>query len=138
MDKVTNNLFHKDEFAKSIGIKIDEMRPGYAQCSMKVTSNHLNGIGTLMGGATFTLADFAFGVAANSHGNVAVTLNANISFFQPCNHGIVTAVAKEISRSRRTGVYRISVTDDKDLLIAEMTGTCYFKSVKIEALSSGV
>ncbi|MDP4210391.1 MAG: PaaI family thioesterase [Bacteroidota bacterium] len=136
MEKLISNLFNKDEFSKSCGIQIDEMHLGYAQCSMEITGNHLNGIGTLMGGAVFTLADFTFGVAANSHGNVAVTLNANISFFQPCNHGIVTAVAKEISRTRRTGVYRISIADDKGLLIAEMTGTCYFKSVKIETLSS--
>jgi acyl-CoA thioesterase len=121
------DLLKKDAFAKLCGIQITECRPGFAQCTMTVTEHHLNSIGTLMGGALFTLADFTFCVAANSHGTLAVSLNASISYLRPCSSGIVTAIATEISRSSRIGVYRVSITDEHEKPIAEATGTCYFK-----------
>lgn len=120
-------LFRNDAFAKQCGIQIVEYRPGYARCTMDVTPNHLNGIGTLMGGALFTLADFTFCVAANSHGTLAVSLQVSISYLRPCSRGIVTAVATEVSRSSRIGVYRIEISDEQGTLLADVSATCYFK-----------
>jgi acyl-CoA thioesterase len=127
MDRILE-LFKNDKFAENCGIQIAAVSPGYAKCTMEVNENHLNGIGTLMGGAAFTLADFAFGVAANSHGPLAVSLNANISFLAACNRGTITAIATEISRTKRIGVYKICITDENNKSIAEVTGTCYFKN----------
>jgi acyl-CoA thioesterase len=129
MEKILE-LFSKDKFSNNCGVKVVEISPGYAKCSMQITENHLNGIGTLMGGAAFTLADFTFSLAANSHGIVAVSTNANISFLKKCSNGIVTAVAKEISRSHRLGVYRVSLTNDQGEQIVDFTGTCYFKDIQ--------
>jgi acyl-CoA thioesterase len=126
MEKIIE-LFEKDKFAKNCGIEIIEVRLGFAKCQMKVTENHLNGIGILMGGAIFTLGDFAFSVAANSHGNIAVSLNAFISYLKPCTAGEVTAIATEVSRTKKTGIYRVSITDDEGEAIAELTGTAFFK-----------
>ncbi len=125
--KHIEELFKKDAFAKQCGIQIVEYHPGFARCTMNVTENHLNGIGTLMGGALFTLADFTFCVAANSHGTLAVSLHVSISYLRPCVGGTVTAVAEEISRSARTGVYRVSLADSSGIQIGDVTGTCYFK-----------
>ena len=102
MEKVIE-LFEKDQFAKNTGIHIVEVKPGYAECMMTVTENHLNGIGILMGGALFTLADFTFSLAANSHGTIAVTLNATISFLQKCSQGPVKAIAIEKFRFPKNG-----------------------------------
>jgi acyl-CoA thioesterase len=124
-------IFKKDKFSANAGIQIIETKPGYAKCNMLVTENHLNGIGVLMGGATFTLADFTFSLAANGYGVVAISQNANISYMHRCNQGIVTAIATEISRNNRIGLYGVSVTDEDNQLIAEFTGTCYFMQSKI-------
>jgi acyl-CoA thioesterase len=126
MEKVIE-LFEKDKFAKSIGVRIVEVKPGYAECTMEITQNHLNGIGILMGGALFTLADFTFSLAANSHGTIAVTLNASISYLQKCSQGKVRAIATERFRSSKTGLYLVELRDENDQLIAEVSGTCYFK-----------
>jgi acyl-CoA thioesterase len=126
MEKILE-LFSKDRFSNNCGIKVVEISAGYAKCAMLITENHLNGIGTLMGGAAFTLADFAFALAANSHGMVAVSTNANISFLKKCCSGIVTAVATEISRSHHLGVYRVALTNDQGEQIVDFTGTCYYK-----------
>ena len=121
-------LFENDRFAQNAGIKIIEAKPGYAKCSMLITDNHLNGIGILMGGATFTLADYTFSLAANSYDKVAVTLNANISYLRPCSKGTVTAIAEEITRTNSIGTYKIDVVDEEQKLIAQVTGTCHFRA----------
>lgn len=126
MEKILE-LFSKDKFSRNCGIKVDEIKPGYAKCSMPVTEEHLNGIGTLMGGATYTLADFTFALAANSYGIVAISTNANISYLKKCSDGVVTAVATEISRSHHLGVYRVLISNDQGEQIADFTGTCYYK-----------
>ncbi|MDP4185816.1 MAG: PaaI family thioesterase [Bacteroidota bacterium] len=125
-------LFKKDKFANSCGIQIEEFHPGYAKCSMEVTEDHLNGIGTLMGGALFTLADFTFSVAANSYGTIGVSLNAFITYLRKCTGGKVTAIATEVSRGNRTGTYRVCVNDEDGNQIAEVTGTCYFKKAPVK------
>ena len=53
-----------DTFAMSCGMHLDELTDEYSVCSMEVTGEHLNVHGTVMGGAIFTLADFAFGCLA--------------------------------------------------------------------------
>jgi len=126
MDKVIE-LFEKDNFAKNAGVKIIEVKPGYAECIMPITELHLNGLGILMGGALFTLADYTFSLAANSYGNIAVTLNASVSYLQKCSGGVVKAVATEKFRSNKTGLYQVEITDEDNNLIGEVTGTCYFK-----------
>ena len=57
--------FEKDHFAASSGMRLVELRPGYAKTSVQIEQRHLNGVGTVHGGAIFTLADFAFGAAVN-------------------------------------------------------------------------
>ena len=121
-------IYDNDKFATGCGIKIIESSPGYAKCAMKVTDKHINGLGTIMGGAVFTLADYTFSVAANNHGNIAVSLNAFISFIRACKEGTLYAVATETSRTRSTGIYQVTVTDESGNIIASVTGTCYFKT----------
>jgi acyl-CoA thioesterase len=120
-------LFKKDYFARRCGIRIVEVREGAAVCTMEVTKNHLNGLGIVMGGALFTLADLTLSMAANSYGNPAVTLNAYISYLHSCSRGTLTAAAGQVSQTGKTGVYRVNIADENGQSIAEMTGTCYFK-----------
>ena len=54
---------------------------------MEISDIHLNSIGTVHGGALFTLADFTFALAANSHGIVTVAINANISYLKAVTEG---------------------------------------------------
>jgi acyl-CoA thioesterase len=124
--KAIFEVFEKDRFAKSCGIEISEMSPGFGKCTMEITEKHLNGLDMVMGGAIFTLADFTFSVAANNQGDLGVSLNVNISFLKKCNGRRLTAIAREISRSKHIGVYNICVQDENERQIADATGTCYF------------
>ena len=124
--------FEKDLFAKTSGIKLEKVLPGYAKAVMKVTENHLNAVGVVQGGAIFTLADFAFAVASNSRGKIALAIDAEISFFKSVSTGTLTAEAREISLHNKVGTYLIDISNENGELIAHFKGTVYRKSESID------
>jgi acyl-CoA thioesterase len=124
-------FFKRDKLAQYLGIELLEVAEGEATSRMKVKDEHLNGIGTVHGGAIFTLADFTFAVAANSHGNVTVAINANISFMKAAFKGTLTANAMEVSINPKLATYTVNVTDDDGNLIAIFQGMAYRKRDKI-------
>jgi len=122
-----------DQLAVEFGMKIEEVSPGFAKVSMEVTSKMLNAVKLCHGGAIFSLADFAFAVASNSHGRVAVALSAQISYPSPAKEGeILQATARELSRTRRTGLYQIEIRKEDGTLVALFTGTVFVREDKVE------
>ncbi|NLX06166.1 MAG: hotdog fold thioesterase [Phycisphaerae bacterium] len=126
MEKV-KEYFKKDHFAASNGMELVEVSPGKATARMTVGENHLNAVGTIQGGAIFTLADLAFAAACNSHGTVAVAINVSISFVKAVNAGVLTAEARELSCNPRLGTYTAEVRDEKGDLVAVFQGLAYRK-----------
>lgn len=120
--------FKNDRFAAENGIQLVELRPGYAKSEMVVTERHLNSIGTVQGGALFTLADLAFAGACNSAGTLAVGLNMNISCLKAVSEGVLQAEATEVSRTRRISTCMVRVTDEQGDLVALFQGTAYVKN----------
>ena len=131
MEKI-KEFFKKDKFAEYAGIELLEVKEGWAKSKMEITENHLNGIGTVHGGAIFTLADFTFAVAANSYKTVTVAINANISFMKAASSGTLFAEAEEISTNPKLGTYTITITDNNGELIAIFQGMAYRKRDKID------
>ncbi len=117
----------KDAFARHLGIELLEISPGCAKVSMKVGEEHRNSVGMVHGGVTFSLADYAFAVACNSHGVLAVAVNVNISFLRPPVGDTLIAEAVEVSKSRRLGTYTVNVTDGEGNLVALFQGLAYRK-----------
>lgn len=124
--------FENDKFAKFNGIKILEIKKGWAKVKMDITENHLNGVGIVHGGAIFTLADLAFAAAANSHGNISVGINASISYMKAGNGKILIAEAQEVSRNPKLSSYTVKITDEKEDLVAIFQGMAYIKRDMIE------
>ena len=119
--------FENDRFAAANGMRLVELRPGFAKTSLAVEDRHLNNVGTVQGGAIFTLADFAFGAASKTGGKVAVAISTNLSFLKPARSGTLYAEATEISRSRKLSVCTVQVTNDAGELVALFQGTAYLK-----------
>ncbi len=126
MDKV-KELLSRDCYAKHCGIELVEISAGTAKVVMTIQKEHLNGVGTVHGGAIFTLADFAFAAASNSHGTIAVAINANISFVKAAVNGTLTAEAEETSINPKLATYEVRVTDDSGDLVASFQGMVYRK-----------
>lgn len=119
--------FENDRFAASSGVVLVELRPGYAKASLEVEPRHLNNVGTVQGGAIFTLADFAFGVACKTGGRSAVAVSTSLSFLRPTRSGTLIAEATEVSRSRRLSMCTVRVTNETEELVALFQGTAYIK-----------
>ena len=75
--------FRSDCFAtQALGAEIREAEPGCALCAVRLRPEHMNANHTPMGGAIFTLADFAFAVAANGFAE-NVTVSQHVSMPAP-------------------------------------------------------
>lgn len=108
----------QDPFARSLGIELLELRPGYSRVAMTLTPQMVNFHGIPHGGAIFTLADAAFAAAGNSHGQVAVALSMTIHYLAAARPGTrLLAEAQEQRKGHRTGFYQIMVkTEGGDLM----------------------
>ena len=114
--------FAQDRFATENGAVIAEVGDGYAVCTMELTSRHRNALGNVMGGAIFTLADFAFAVASNFDKRPMVSTTNQITYLRGIKGDRMTARAEKIREGRTSGYYEVSVTDEMGNLVARMTG----------------
>ncbi len=121
----------QDAFARHVGVQVVEYGDGRATARLQIEAHHLNSAGTLHGGAIFALADAAFSAAANSHGVLALSIDASISYFQAVRGGTMTADAREVARNPKLATYVIDISDDSGGLIAHFRGTVYRKSAAI-------
>lgn len=118
-----------DRFStRKCGCRVEDVGPGYAKCSFDITPDHLNGIGLVMGGATFTLADFAMGVAAGVGTDPSVSVSNTIEFMSPARGRTLIAEARADRQGRAIGFYTVDVTDELGTHVARMTATCFRKS----------
>jgi acyl-CoA thioesterase len=119
-DKKRGAYFKKVEqepFARLLNIKLKEVNEGYALCEMEYTEQMDNIYGSAHGGAMFSLIDEAFEISSNSHDNIAVALNMNITYMRPPRKNtILTAESKEINRTKKTASYYITVKDSENLI----------------------
>ena len=121
----------QDFFAKHVGIELLDVESGYAKAKMAIEPHHFNGAKTVHGGAIFTLADFAFAVASNSHGNLSMAINASVSFVKAATGGTLYAEAREQSMNPKLASYTVHVTDDENELVAIFQGMAYRKKQKV-------
>lgn len=93
-----------------------------------MTPELLNGAGLTHGSTVFALADIVFAAASNSHGSLALALTVSINFLKATTEGaVLTAVAREENLTRKTGLYRLEVSDETDDLVAIAEGMVYIK-----------
>jgi acyl-CoA thioesterase len=115
-------MWKEDDASQGLGMRIVEVKPGFARLTMTVQPNMVNGQRIAHGGFIFLLADSTFAFACNSHNQRAVAAQCDITFIRPGQLGdVLVATAREVSRSGRSGIYDISVTAG-DAVIAEFRG----------------
>lgn len=121
------DYFKTDQFSARNNIELIEAGEGHAKAKMTLHPHHWNGLGTVHGGALFTLADFCFAAACNSHGTVAVAIDANITFMKSISTGVLYAEAREIAKNFKLGSYVVEVRSESGDLIAQFQGLAYRK-----------
>jgi acyl-CoA thioesterase len=125
------HLFNGDRYAGLSNIELLTAAPGHATAKMTLQPHHLNALKIVQGGAIFTLADFTFAVACNSHGTTTVALNASITFMKAAISGTLWSEASEVSKNFKVGTYAVEVKDDQGDLVAIFQGLAYRKKEKL-------
>ena len=112
------DFFKNDRFAVEMGAEIDEVTPQKTVCSLRINNNHKNAVGGVMGGAIFTLADFACAVAANADTPAFVSADGNISYLCAGTGKKLIANAKVIRKGKTLAFCTAEITDETDKLLA--------------------
>ncbi|HEY0057759.1 MAG TPA: hydroxyphenylacetyl-CoA thioesterase PaaI [Flavisolibacter sp.] len=123
---VVEHMMKHDAFSQWLGIEVLEVKEGYSKIRMTLRDEMLNGFGIIHGGIAFSLADSAFAFACNNRNNLSVALDTSITFTKATAPGdVLTAEAQELHNGRSTGLYLITVTNQKAEQVALFKGTCF-------------
>ena len=127
-ERVAHAMVERDRASQALGICVGRVAPGFAELSMTIRGDMVNGHAICHGGLVFTLADSAFAFACNSHNFNTVAGGCSIEFMAPGREGdVLTATARERVQGRRAGVYDIDVRNQRGETIALFRG----KSMRI-------
>lgn len=121
-------IFKNDKYAtEAAGAVITEADVCYAKCEMEIKPIHLNARGAVMGGAIFTLADFAMAVASNGYRENCDTvgIDASINYMKPAKGSKLIAEAKCVKPGRILSFYEVLITDDLGTDVAHFSGKTY-------------
>lgn len=122
-DHVGSGMLAEDAASRGIGIEIDAMAPGYARLRMRVRPEMLNGFKICHGGYITTLADSAFAFACNSRNELTLAAGIVVDFIAPARlDDVLTAEARELSLSGRTGIYDATVRNQHGEIVAVLRG----------------
>jgi acyl-CoA thioesterase len=119
-------LFASDRYAASQGIHLVDPTPGSITVEMPLTGDHMNFYDVTHGGALFSLADCAFSLASNAHGDRAVAIDTHLALTAGTAEGdVLTAVAEEMTRGNTLATYRITITRSDARVVGLFTGTVF-------------
>ncbi|HEY6955174.1 MAG TPA: hydroxyphenylacetyl-CoA thioesterase PaaI [Flavisolibacter sp.] len=125
-NSVVDHMMENDFFSRWMRVNVIKVSEGYSKIQMVIREEMVNGFGIVHGGIPFSLADSAFAFACNNRNNLSVALDVTITFTKAVHIGdVLTAEAKEVHNGRSTGVYLITVTNQKNEQVALFKGTCF-------------
>ena len=125
-NKVIAQVMQQDLFSQWLGIEVLEIKEGTSKIKMMVRPEMINGLGIVHGGIAFSLADSCFAFACNNRNILSVALDTSINFLKPVNVGdVLTAEAIEMHNGRSTGLYHVTITNQKGIIVALFKGTCF-------------
>ena len=128
-------MLAQDHFSQWMGIRLIEVREKYCRIEMLVKQEMINGLRTVHGGITFSLADSALAFSSNNTNDASVALHCAMNFTKAVKMGdTLTAESILISDTRKTGVYDISIRNQNDILVASFRGTVYKIDKKVTNL----
>lgn len=118
-----DKMYAQDRASKALGIDVEIPAAGSAVAHMFVRKDMVNGFDICHGGLVFTLADTAFAFACNAYDDLTVAGAGSIEFLRPCVRGDeLRAIATEMHRGRKAGVYKVEVWNQDEKLVALFQG----------------
>ena len=139
-DSSRDAMWRNDRASKALGMQVNAIGPGSATLCMTVREDMLNGHDICHGGLITTLSDSAFALACNSYNEVTVASGFDVNLIAAGRLGdVLTAVASEVSKAGRTGVYDVTVKNQLGQAVAAFRGRSYTMKGKplVEGLPMG-
>jgi acyl-CoA thioesterase len=124
--EIVDQMMQTDRMSQWLGISVLAYTPGNVICQMTVRDEMVNGMKIAHGGITYSLSDSALAFAVNAHGIKSVSVETSISHLQPVQIGDqLTTSTKELSLSRKIGVYLIEIVNQHQEIVSSFKGTVY-------------
>ena len=122
-ERVRDHMWSTDRASQGLGMEVTAIGPGSCTITMTVREDMLNGYGTCQGGLMTTLADSCFAFACNAYNEITVASGFNVEIVAPGRLGdVLTAVAVEVSKAGRMGVYDVDVRNQRDERVVAFRG----------------
>lgn len=119
-------MWANDRASQALGMQVLAVGPGSATLTMTVRADMLNGHDTCHGGLVTSLADSAFAFACNAYNEVTVAAGFDVNFVAAARlDDVLTATARELNKSGRTGVYDVAVVNQRGEPVAVFRGRSY-------------
>lgn len=115
----------QDAFSSWLGIEILEVEKGRCKVAMTVRREMLNSMNKAHGGITYSLADTAFGFAANTHGKYAVSIETSINHIEALNEGDYLTAESVIEKVGNKLGFNIVEVKRGEELVALFKGVVY-------------
>lgn len=130
------NIPHKmlslDPFSTWLGIEILNVELGHCKLGLKIRQNLLNSMQKAHGGITYSLADTAFGFAANTHGKFAVSIETSINHIEALEEGDYITAETKIDCTKNKLGFQIVEIKKGEQLVALFKGVVYRTSKEWE------
>lgn len=115
--------FDESPCAILMGMRLEELSPGYAKVKLELRQDFLNWDNMIHGGVIATVLDQAFGCACNTLEDIHVAIQMNIHFLAAAPVGeTLYAESRIIRAGKRVGASEMSVCDSEGKVIARATG----------------
>lgn len=118
MSELSSRPLLPNAFAIYNDIQVTAPSRNHGEAVLTLGPNSLNPYGMLHGGAYYTMADCAGGIACRTDGRNYVTLHGGIDFIRSVSSGTVTARAVIRHRGRSTCQAAVEITDQAGTLLA--------------------
>jgi acyl-CoA thioesterase len=120
--------FDNDPYARAQGFELVAVEDDVIIVSLTVRPDQVNFLGGTHGGVLFSLADCAFSLASNAHGEPAVAIDTHLAITAASDiDETLTATAREMTRGRSLATYRVDVERSDGRTVALFTGTVFVK-----------
>ncbi len=118
-------MLSQDAYSQWLGIEILECELGRCKVAMTVRKEMLNSMQKAHGGITYSLADTAFGFAANTHGKFAVSIETSINHIEAVSEGDYLTAESVIEKVNNKLGFNIIEIKRGDELVALFKGVVY-------------
>lgn len=123
--KIPYKMLSLDPYSQWLGIEILECELGRCRVAMTVRKEMLNSMNKAHGGITYSLADTAFGFAANTHGRFAVSIETSINHVEAVNEGDYLVAESVIEKVNNKLGFNIIEVKRGDEMVALFKGVVY-------------